>query len=97
VTLLPCVRLDAGTRFAAGENIPASQRTTRPWLDIGAMAHLRSRVVMPVFVDLGGGVLFAAVQDHVFLDGGPSAAPVPVHTVPAFGGRGEVALGVEFR
>ena len=94
LTLRPCARVDAGARFAAGENIPNGHRETRPWFDVGAMAHLRIRVVRSVFVDLGGGVLFAAIEDRVYLQGSPD---VSVHTVPTFGGRGEVALGVEFR
>jgi hypothetical protein len=94
LTLLPCVRVDGGARFATGENIAHDHGTVRPWFDVGPMAHLRIRVVRSVFLDLGGGVLFAAVQDRVFLDGSP---PVTVDRVPAFGGRGEIALGVEFR
>jgi hypothetical protein len=97
LTLLPCARVDAGARFAAGENIPNGHRETRPWFDVGAMAHLRIRVARSVFVDLGGGVLFAAIEDRVFLQGSPEVPEVNVYTVPTFGARGEVALGVEFR
>jgi cell division septation protein DedD len=97
LTLLPCARVDTGTRFAAGENIPNGHRETRPWFDVGAMAHLRIHLVRGAFVDLGVGVLYAAIEDRVFLQGSPEVPEVNVHTVPTFGGRGEVALGLEFR
>ena len=52
----------------------------------------RVRVAGPLFADVGGGLLFALVEDRVYL-----APDITVYTVPAVGGRGEVAVGVEFR
>ena len=92
ISFLPCARFDGGVRIAAGEGIPNARTVVRPWVDLGAMARFRIRVRGPSFVDLGGGVLFAAVQDRVFL-----SPDVTVHSVPALGGRGEIALGVAFR
>ena len=92
ISFLPCARFDGGVRIAAGEGIPNARTVVRPWVDLGAMARFRIRVGGPSFVDLGGGVLFAAVQDRVFL-----SPDVTVHSVPALGGRGEIALGVAFR
>jgi hypothetical protein len=92
ISFLPCARFDGGARIAAGEGLPNARTVVRPWLDLGAMIHFRIRVGGLSFADLGGGVLFAAIQDRVFL-----SPDVTVHSVPALGGRGEIALGVAFR
>ena len=92
ISFLPCARFDGGARIAAGEGLPNARTVVRPWLDLGAMIHFRIRVGGLSFADLAGGVLFAAIQDRVFL-----SPDVTVHSVPALGGRGEIALGVAFR
>jgi hypothetical protein len=92
LTFRPCMRMDTGVRYAAAENIPGGHGVLRPWLDLGGMAHLRAALGGPVFVDAGGGVVFAVTQDRVYL-----SPDITVYTVRLVGGRGELALGVEFR
>lgn len=92
ITLRPCVRVDAGVRYAAADGIPNGHGELRPWLDVGAMAHVRSALGGPVFVDLGGGLFYAVVQDRVVL-----SPDITVYTVHPVGGRGEISFGVEFR
>jgi hypothetical protein len=94
LTLRPCARVDGGLRMTEGEGIPGARRVVRPWFALGAMVHLRDRVVGPFFVDLAGGALFALVRDQVF---SYPDAPEAVHRVPLVSGRGELALGFEFR
>jgi hypothetical protein len=91
LSLRPCVRVDGGVRIAAAADVPNAHTEQRPWVDLGAMLHVRARVAGPLFVDVGGGVLFAVTQDWVYL-----APAITVYTVPPVGGRGEVAVGVEF-
>jgi hypothetical protein len=92
LTFRPCVRMDTGVRYAAAENIPGGHGVLRPWLDLGGMAHLRAGLGGSFFVDAGGGVVFAVTQDRVYL-----SPDITVYTVRLVGGRGELALGVEFR
>jgi hypothetical protein len=92
LALRPCVRLDVGVRVAASDGIPNGHSELRPWLDIGAMMHLRTALGGPAFLDLGGGLLFPVVQDRVYL-----SPDVTVYTVHVVGGRGDAAVGVEFR
>jgi hypothetical protein len=80
--------------MTAGQDIPGARSVARQWFDMGAMIHVRDRVVGPFFVDVAGGVLLALVRDYVFSS---LEAAEPVHGVPAASGRGELALGLEFR
>jgi hypothetical protein len=92
LSLRPCVRVDGGVRIATATDVPNGHTELRPWVDLGAMLHVRARVAGPLFVELGGGLLYAVTQDWVFL-----APSIGVYTVPPVGGRGEAAVGVEFR
>jgi hypothetical protein len=92
LSLRPCARFDGGARIIGAEDIPNARRVARPWLDLGAMVHLRLGLAGPLFADLAGGTIFALVRDHVVL-----APDITVQTVPPLGGRGEIALGVTFR
>jgi hypothetical protein len=92
LSLRLCARFGAGTRIIAAEDIPNARRVARPWVDLGAMAHLRLGLAGPLFADLAGGTILPVVRDRVVL-----APDVTVQSVPPFGGRGEIALGVSFR
>lgn len=92
LSLRPCVRVDGGVLIAAGADVPNAHTELRLWFDLGAMLHARARVAGPLFVDVAGGLLYAATQDWVYL-----SPDITVYTVHAVGGRGEVAVGVEFR
>jgi hypothetical protein len=94
VAIRPCLRVDAGTRILTSADIPEAQVVYRPWLDVGAMVHVRVRLARGFFAEAGGGALFDAFQDDAFLS---PAAEFPVHRVPPSGARGEVTVGVEFR
>ncbi len=87
-----CARADAGARIVTGTDIPNGHSVTRPWFALGPAAHLRWHPVGRFFVDLGGGVFFAAVQDRVRL-----SPQFQVQNVDLVGLRGELAVGFEFR
>jgi hypothetical protein len=79
-------------RIIAADDIPNARRVARPWLDLGAMVHLRVGIAGPLFADLAGGTVFDVVRDRVFL-----SPDITVQAVPPLAGRGEFALGVTFR
>lgn len=92
LSLRPCVRFGGGARIIAAEDIPNARRVARPWLDLGAMVHLRLGLAGPLFADLAGGAILPLVRDRVFL-----SPDVTVQTVGPIGGRGEIAVGLTFR
>jgi hypothetical protein len=92
LSLRPCLRAGGGVRILTSANIPGHLTATRAWLDLGPMIHARVSVAGPLFVDVAGGALFNATQDQA------SFTPnIGVQSVPPFAGRGEAAVGVEFR
>jgi hypothetical protein len=90
VELWPCLRVDLGARSAAGADIPRAKTRLRPWLTFDAMLYARLRVAPPLFLELGGGAMFPAWHDRVFLE-----PDTTVHRVPLVGFLGQIALGVE--
>jgi hypothetical protein len=92
LSLRLCARFGGGVRTIAADNIPNARSVARPWLDVGPMAHLRLGLAGPLFADLAGGTVFEVVRDRVFL-----SPDVTVQTVPPLAGRGEIAVGIEFR
>ena len=91
VSLWPCLRLDAGARTTAGHDIPGAKARVRPWLSLAAMLQTRVRWPSPFFLEIGGGTMVPAWNDHVYLE--PN---ITVHRVPRLGWLGEIAVGVEF-
>jgi hypothetical protein len=97
LTFLPCLRAEGGVRIAAGHEVPAARSPRRPVFDLGVAAHVRWRFAGPAFLELGGALLFPTVRDNVVIQQGASTSNVSsVYKVPAVGGLGEFALGVEF-
>lgn len=90
VELWPCLRVDLGARSAAGADIPGAKTRLRPWLTFDAMLYARLRLAPPLFLELGGGAMFPAWHDRVFLE-----PDTTVHRVPLVGFLGQIALGVE--
>lgn len=86
-----CARADAGIRTAAGSDIPGARTVPRPWLSLGPAVQGRWKLAPPIFVELGGSLLFPVLQDRVYL-----RPDTTVHDVPIAGFVGEFGIGVEF-
>jgi hypothetical protein len=90
-TFLPCLRAQGGARHAQGVDLPEQRGKLRGFFDLGAAGHVRFRFAGPAFVELGAALLFPLVRDTVVI-----LPERSVYEVPALGGLGECALGVEF-
>ncbi len=88
--LRPCVALETGQFSARGLDIPDSQRSSRLWLELSALARVRYRPgIGGLFVELDAALELPLIRDRYIVD--------PPGTVifrpPPFGGSGTLGLG----
>ena len=91
VRLQPCLRAEVGALSVQGRDVDPIRSDVRPWFAVGLLGRARLEIAKPIFAELEGALLAAAVRDRFFVE--PATA---IYRPPALGATAAFAIGVTF-
>jgi hypothetical protein len=89
--LRPCAEVTAGVLQASGTGISATERRSRPWVSVAALARAAWEPVRWLVVEVEAGVIAPLFRESFFFEPG-----VPVYEAPRAALLGRAGLGVRF-
>jgi hypothetical protein len=92
LTVRPCVHGAAGALRPRALDIPTAGRVDGAWAEAGVSASVRASLVLGVFAELDGRLLFPITRDRYYFQ--PSTSVGEVSAVAASFG---ISVGVRFR
>lgn len=87
----PCARVELAALYAKGRDVEPVRSDVRPWFAAGLVGRARLELSAPLFLELEGGLLIAAVRDRFFVEPGTL-----VYRAPLVGATTAFAVGLAF-
>jgi hypothetical protein len=87
----PCARAELAAMYATGRDVVPARSEVRPWFALGPVLRVRLDIVGPLFAELEGALLVAAVRDRFYVE--PTTL---VYRPPAVGATTAFAVGLAF-